>query len=172
MKFFSRINRLSACIGLLLFVGGLPVQSEEMVQRQKIGISTALQNSQVDIILPIWVDSRLVFSPSIGFSTISDVASDLRLVVMLRYNLRDGNAVPYIGARMGILTVSPKYGASESDTIVGGAIGGEYFFSKNFSAGVEGQVNAAISGDKSSRFGNPGGTNLNTSTSALMTFYF
>ena len=41
-----------------------------------------------------------------------------------------------------------------------------------FSIGVEGQVNAAISDDASSRFGNPGGTNINTATAVLAAFYF
>lgn len=66
----------------------------------------------------------------------------------------------------------PDDGDPITDYIVGLLGGGEYFFSANFSVGIEGQLNISISDENSSRFSNPKGTNVNTASVIFATIYF
>jgi hypothetical protein len=59
-----------------------------------------------------------------------------------------------------------------SDLILGPSFGGEYYFNKNFSVGIELQLNVVLSGEKSMRFSNPDGMNINTATALFATIYF
>jgi hypothetical protein len=148
-----------------------PALSQES-SHLKVGISTAIQENQLDLMFPIWVDEHVVLTPSVGVIYVSNVVTDYALGIMVRYNVGGGTAYPYVGARFGILDREYKDGGSTKDLFLGPAFGGEYFFDDHFSAGVEGQVNITLSDDASTRFGNPGGTNVNTGASALVTFYF
>lgn len=136
-----------------------------------LGIQASLQDNQTEIGLPIW-GSSFVVEPYISFASVSSVGKDLGAGALLRFNLRQGEAVPYFGFRLGVLYLSPEEGDSVTDFVLGPALGGEYFLSPNFSLGVEAQVNLAISDERSSRFGNPDGTNINTASMATATFYF
>ena len=140
---------------------------------KKFGISVALQTEQLDITFPIWPGSSIVIIPSISVVSVSDVATDFGFGLGLRYNLNTTEAVPYIGIRFAALTLIPKGGDdSFTDLVFGLFSGGEYFFSDHFSISVEAQLNYAKSDEFSNRFGNPDGTNVNTATLALATFYF
>ncbi|MCH7946690.1 MAG: hypothetical protein IIC66_02720 [candidate division Zixibacteria bacterium] len=139
---------------------------------KKFGISVALQTEQLDITFPIWPGSSIVIIPSISIVSVSDVATDFGFGLGLRYNLNTTEAVPYIGIRFVALNLLPKNGDSITDLVFGLFSGGEYFFSDHFSLSVEAQLNYAKSDEFSTRFGNPDGTNVNTATVALATFYF
>ncbi len=47
-----------------------------------------------------------------------------------------------------------------------------YFLAESFSLGVEAQLNVSLSGDGSTRFGNPGGTNINSAMGVFAAVYF
>lgn len=166
------VLKIFSCAIMIVSVLAMISVAEEPSTQSKVGLCAYLQSSQFDIAIPMWIAHRAVLVPSVGVTSIEGKASDVRVALMVRFNLGSGKAVPYVGGRVGLMWVTPKYGESTQDMIVGPAVGGEYFLDDRFSLGVEAQVNAAISGEKSSRFGNPGGTNINTATAALMTFYF
>jgi len=138
----------------------------------KIGISAALQDKQVAFNVPIWVNSSFVIAPAVQFISVSDVATDFGFGVSLRMNTREGKAVPYVGLMGGVLLLSPENGDSMTDIVIGPNFGGEYFIDDHFSFGVEFQVNISFSDERSVRFGNPDGTNINTAAVALASFYF
>jgi len=139
---------------------------------KKFGISAALQTSQLDLSFPIWPGSSVVIIPSISVVSVSDVATDIGFGLGLRYNLNTTEAVPYIGVRGAALILLPSTGDSFTDIVFGPFAGGEYFFNDHFSVSIEAQINVALSAEFSNRFGNPDGTNVNTATVALATFYF
>ena len=139
---------------------------------KKFGISVALQTEQLDLTFPIWPGSSIVIIPSISVVSVSDVATDFGFGLGLRFNLNTTESVPYIGARFAALTLIPSVGDSFTDLVFGVFAGGEHFFSDHFSVSVEAQLNYAKSDEFSTRFGNPDGTNVNTATLALATFYF
>ncbi len=139
---------------------------------KKFGISVALQTEQLDITFPIWPGSSIVIIPSISVVSVNDVATDFGFGLGLRYNLNTTEAVPYIGIRFVALNLLPKNGDAMTDLVFGLFAGGEYFFSDHFSLSVEAQLNYAKSDEFSFRFNNPDGTNVNTATVALATFYF
>jgi hypothetical protein len=135
------------------------------------GIQASLQDNHTEIGLPIW-GSSFVVEPFLSFASVSDAGKDLGVGALFRFNLKQGDAVPYFGVRVAMLYFSPEEGDSVTDFVAGPALGGEYFLSPHFSLGVEAQVNIAISDEASSRFGNPDGTNINTASMATATFYF
>ncbi len=148
-------------------------QSETQGQSQsKIGISAAVQGQQKDFLVPIWFSDRFVLTPAFYFTSASDAYSDYGFGIAMRANLRTGKAVPYVGARIGGLFYSPSGGDTQSDVLLGPLVGGEYFLADHFSLGVEAQLNFALSGRRSQRFGDPDGTILNTATVVMATFYF
>ncbi len=164
--------------GLLCLLIGLvlcalsAVAADEDYSSPKIGFAAAVQGSQFDILVPIWTNERVVVVPAVGVTSVSDAVTDWRFGILARYNLRVGRAVPYCGVRVAMLTMVPDVGDHVTDIVYGGALGGEYFFERHFSLGVEVQLNVAQSSDHSSRFANPGGTNINTATAVMASFYF
>jgi len=178
----SKGLRAAAFYAVLVSLLVSPVAAGDGQGESKIGLTASLQDNQLDILLPIWLNSRLVITPAIGGAWVSDAASDVHLGLIGRYNLKQGEAVPYLGIRFGALILMPEnrvgeFGGPEDnpsivDIILGPMVGGEYFLKEHFSVGIEAQVNIAISNEKSRRFGNPDGTNINTATAVFATFYF
>lgn len=138
----------------------------------KIGLSAAVQGEQMDVLVPIWASQNLALVPSVGFASASDAAKDLRLGLGIRGALRSGKLAPYVGARFQMFALMPDNGTTRTDWVVGPMFGGEYFFEEHFSVGVEAQLNIAFSDKYSLRFGNPDGTDVNTATTVMATFYF
>ena len=137
------------------------------------GVSASIQENQFDILFPIWTGVNNVIAPSIGAMYIEDSGTDLRLGLLDRIYFNATKTIkPFLGLRAGILLSLPKGNDNATDYIIGLLGGGEYFFSKNFSVGVEAQLNMSISDDNSSRFGNPGGINVNTATAIFATIFF
>ena len=137
------------------------------------GISAVIQDTQLDILFPLWTGSNNVIAPSIGVIYIGDSGTDLRLGLLDRIYLNViENLKPFLGGRAGVLMSFPDDGEEVTDYVFGLLGGGEYFFSDNFSVGVEAQLNLSLSDDNSGRFGNPGGTNINTATAIFASIYF
>ena len=137
------------------------------------GFSAVVNSSQADILIPIFLDNYNSISPSIGVVNASEINTDISAGIVYHHYLEySKNFSPILGLRVGGIFGSPNGGTSTSDFIVGGLAGGEYFFSKNFSVGIEVQLNLAISDNNSARFGNPGGTNFNTGSVLFGAIYF
>ena len=137
----------------------------------KRGISAQLQDDQMDILIPFrW--ERFTLAPVFSVASVSDVVIDFGVGVAYRYHLKTGKAIPYVGLRAAVFVMTPEGGDSITDYAVGPSVGGEYFLDDHFSLAVEAQVNVSFSDESSFRFGNPDGTNVNTATSIVATFYF
>lgn len=137
------------------------------------GISASINNSQADLLFPIWLGNSSTIAPGAGISGISDIYTDLNIGLVYHYYLKDNSDFsPILGGRAGAIIGIPKTGESTTDWVVGILGGGEYFLSRNFSVGIEAQFNLAFSDKLSTRFGNPGGTNFNTGSVIFATVYF
>ncbi len=137
------------------------------------GLSAGVSETQLDILVPVWTGSNNVFGPGFGVINIGGSGTDLRFGLFDRIYLNTEKDIkPYLGIRGGILLAIPEEGETETDYIAGISGGGEYFFSENFSVGVEGQLNFTFSDENSDRFGNPGETNINTGSVIFVTVYF
>ncbi len=137
------------------------------------GISASVQDAQLDISLPVWTGSNNIIAPTLGVIYMDNRGTDLRLGLIDRFFIKATEKIkPFVGLRTGALFTFPNEGENVIDYIIGVFSGGEYFFSDNFSVGVEAQLNISISDKGSSRFGNPGGVNLNTGTAIFATIYF
>ena len=141
-------------------------------QKNNVGISGSIQNSQLDFLIPIFASDKVAIAPSIGIISISDQFTDLSVGALLRYYFTKNIVSPYIGLRFGAMILSPKGGDSQTDFILGPCFGGEYYFTQHFSAGLELQLNIAKSGENSLRYNNPNGTNIGTATAFYATIYF
>jgi hypothetical protein len=148
------------------------VYADNETKKGSIGLSASLQGSQLDYIVPIWINDRIVAQPSLRAINLEQSMSDLGIGFGIRYNINGENVITYLGFRGGALILFPKGGKGIADYVTGPFFGGEYFFVDKFSAGVEAQLNVSISDDDSYRFGDPGKANLNTATSVYVTFYF
>jgi hypothetical protein len=137
-----------------------------------IGLATSLQNEQLDLIAPIWVSQRVVIAPALGIVYGESLGIDVQLGVMARYYFNNGVIAPYIGPKIGVMIFNPENGSGDIDGLAGIMLGGEYYLHPQFSVGLEGQLNVIISGDNSTRFGNPGKMNINTGSAVFATFYF
>ena len=159
---------------VLLAVSLLVISNEVFAQdnnQPKVGISALLQDTQLDILLPIWAGSKFVIAPGISFVS-TDARQDFGLGLAFRIYVRKDKAAPYFGVRFAALIFSPEFAQTTTDIIAGILAGGEYFLDKHFSFGVEAQLNSSFSDEQSNRFGNPGGVNINTGSAIFATFYF
>ncbi len=139
---------------------------------RKVGISASFQGPQLDFTVPIWVNESNVIMPSLHVVSFEKSSTEIGFGFGYRRNIRAGTTVPYAGVRLGAFILLPDDGEGMADYFGGPFLGGEYFFNDVFSAGVEAQINITKSDKKSYRFGNPGNINVNTATSAYVTFYF
>jgi len=165
-------NRLLSMTLLALIAASGPAWAQQELEHGKVGLAASLQGDQTEIMVPIWSGPTVVFAPAVRVIHVSDAVTDFGFGVLLRENLTKGKAVGYVGERGGILVRSPEEGDTTLDVVLGLAGGGEYFLSEHLSLGVEAQLNMTLSDEKSSRFGNPDGTNVNTATAAILSYYF
>jgi len=165
----KKFNLIFAAILCIVFSMSLSAQDNSRTW----GVSASIQENQFDILFPIWTGENNVIAPSIGAMYIEDSGTDLRLGLLDRIYFNATKTIkPFLGLRAGVLLSLPDGGENVADYIIGLLGGGEYFFSNHFSVGVEAQLNMSISDENSSRFGNPGGTNINTATAIFATIYF
>jgi len=154
-----------------LFLHSGSVFSQEIQKSRKFGLSAGFYNDQTDIMLPVWVSPKIVFAPSFSALWVEDGGTDLGFGIAFRFYHNINKIYPYFGARLGVLVLSPKDQDSVTDFLSGVILGGEYFLYPQFSLGIEAQVNATFSNDESSRFGNPGGMNINTGSVIIANHY-
>jgi hypothetical protein len=158
-------------VAILCIIYAMSTSAQE--NKRTWGISASIQETQLDILFPIWTGENNIIAPAIGAIYIGDSGTDLRLGLLDRifFNATE-NIKPFLGLRAGVLLAMPDDEDTVTDYVFGLLGGGEYFFSENFSVGVEAQLNMSISDENSGRFGNPGGTNINTATAIFATIYF
>jgi len=159
----------SALFFLLIHIQIVKAQEETP---RKIGLSALITTSQLDILVPIWVAEKIVLAPALSTQFVQDAGSDIGIGLVPRYYFKTEKLAPYIGGRVGAFFNIPKEGDNSTDLLLGLSFGGEYFFNRNFSLGVEAQGNFTFSGENSSRFGNPGGVNFNTGSAIIANIYF
>lgn len=145
----------------------------------KFGLSASVQSDQFGIAMPFWVGESTALVPAFQLNFAETVGLDVGVGLSLRQYLREGKVRPYLAPGFGVLIAIPDKTGSDredlpnpADFVFSFGVGGEYFFSDYFSAGVQIGLNAAVSDEDSNRYGNPGGFNLNTSSSVLVNVYF
>jgi hypothetical protein len=152
-------------------------EADEMLsfERSGVGLSASLQNNQLGILVPVWVGKKASIVPSIRFASASDLGSDLGIGLGVRLYFSEKRFSPYVVPGFAVLLAIPSGDStaeSTTDFTTGINFGGEYFLSRNFSFAVEAGIAWAISADGSERFGNPGGTVLNTAAAVVANVYF
>lgn len=155
----------------LVFVLNRASAQEQVIER-KIGLSTSLQKEQLDISIPVRTSEYFVVAPSIKILYVEDGGTDFGIGASMKYYFRNTKMAPFVIARASAIGLDPKKGHTMMDFGFGIAMGADYFFDTNFSIGLEAQVNGTISDKNSNRFGNPGGTNINTATAITASIYF
>ena len=162
------------CMLTLLF-SSLLVNAQE--EKQKIGLTASLQATQMDIMVPVWLGKNFIVAPTLNFTTVENGGTTYGFGLVPRLFLNHNQLRPYLSARIvALLTSAASNNQFEEDStldfLTGLAFGGEYFIDPQFSIGVEAQTNLTISDENSGRFGNPGGTNINTGMAVLVNVYF
>lgn len=160
-------------LALSLCLAAVPALAQED-GRQGFGISGSIQDGDLAVGLPIWASPNLKVEPVVAFSYGSDIGMDLGGGVAFRRYLAPGTTSTYVGGRVVGFFAFPDNDRIDNtvDVLLGVTLGGEHFLHRQFSLGVEAQLNVGFSDDASGRFGNPGGTVVNTGTAAYATFYF
>ncbi|MDX9773805.1 MAG: hypothetical protein RBT02_10375 [Bacteroidales bacterium] len=139
------------------------------------GLTVSIQDSDLGIMIPFFLSDRFVLAPGFQFAYASKIGTDIILGLSTKAFLRDRDKVcPYWGLKAGVCYYNPDASGTSNqiDFVLGGAVGVEYFFNQNFSIGIEPQLNFTLSDDESDRFGNPGGTGINTATMLTANIYF
>lgn len=163
----------SATTVIILMLLNPGINYAQELTHSSFGITAAVNATQGDLLFPMWTDNYNLVAPSIGLVNIEKSYTDLSLGLAYHHYFRyKENFAPFISGRVGLLLYLPASGTETSDYFAGLGGGGEYFFSSNFSIGVEAQLNFVFSGENSLRFGNPGGTNINTGTVIFASVYF
>ena len=179
MKFFFPKYQIQILI-MIFLLGISTAYSQDVSKGNSFGISALVQDSQFDILFPIPTSELVVVAPAIGFLYASEAGIDISFGMVARFYLNNNIVRPFLGARAGLIYFNPASpdgdGQSEpestTDYLVGFLAGGEYFINDSFSFGIEAQLNSTISDENSSRFGNPGGININTGAAVFATVYF
>jgi hypothetical protein len=169
-KFMS--GKILKTLFVLCILQSVVLTQNNNLKENNFGISALISGGQLDIIFPIRVTSKTIVAPSLGYVFVGDLGSDYRIGAIARFYLSDNEVSPFIGFRGGAIFGSRIRTDNMTDGIVGLLGGAEYFINRSISAGVEAQVNATFSGTNSSRFGNPGKTNVNSATAIYATIYF
>jgi len=178
MKLFSKRSAILILVvlGILFFDNSY---SQDSTETNSFGISALVQDSQFDILFPILLSKSAVLAPAVGFLYASGAGTDISFGLVGRFYLSNQIVKPFLGGRAGFILFTPASNdegqaepESTTDVSVGFLAGGEYFINDSFSFGIEAQLNATISDENSSRFGNPGGTNINTGAAVFATVYF
>jgi hypothetical protein len=126
----------------------------------------------MDFLIPIWIGSKATIAPIFGIIWIEDAGTDLHFGIASKFYFSRNDVSPFFGFRVGLLRMIPHTGDGTTDWLFGISLGGEYFFDENFSIGIEPQFNYTKSDERSTRFGNPGKSNINTAVALFASIYF
>ncbi len=167
----NHLKKSMVVIVSLIILNGYAIGQSEL-PNSGMGLSASYQNNQLDVLIPIWFSDSFVLSPSLGVVYVAGNETVIQFSLSPKFYLQKKKVSPFISLRTGVLASLPEDSDSVFDWIVGIAGGGEYFIDQYFSIGIEAQINASISDNNSAKFGNPGGTNINTATAIFATVYF
>jgi len=165
----------SKLLVVILVLIPILVSGQETTKVVSKGLTVSVQSAQTDILVPFFLSGKFILAPVFQFVQASDVGFDISFGLFAkRFFIDNRNVRPYCGLKAGLGYFNPSSSgaSSQTDFAVGGAVGVEYFFNPNFSLGIEPQLNFYFSDDESDRFGNPGGTGINTATALTMSIYF
>jgi len=140
--------------------------------KKRIGLSASIQGNDMDIVVPYWIQRKLVIGPTFGINYIQSQSTEIRIGMVLRCFKKLKRLSPYYGLRGGIVSLTQENGSDAVDSYLGLLLGGEFFFTAQFSIGVETQLNMFKSSANSYRFNNPDGVNVMTSTVIIANIYF
>jgi hypothetical protein len=166
--------RLTSFLLVLLTFYSIQSFSQESYKRT-VGLTSSFTQGDLGIQVPIFVSQSVSLAPYVSMKTISDAGSDFGVGLIPKFYINTNKLAPYFGLKFALAFYSPPSGSSARNTtdILGGmAFGGDYFFDPRFAIGVEGQINVAVSDEYSSRFNNPGGSNLNTAMAINVSIFF
>jgi len=151
-----------------LFFFTLQIDAKE--SEPSVGLSAALTGNQLDIMFPFLLKSNNVILPSIGISYQEDIGQLISASLKYRhYTGTYGGAKSFFGAGAGGLISVSDEGDTSVDILFGLSYGVEYFFSKNFSCGLEAQLNALLPDEGST---NARSMNINTATMVFISIYY
>ena len=140
--------------------------------KKRIGLSASIQNSDTDIMVPYWIRRKMIIAPTFGFVYAQSQSTEFRIGVVLRFIKKLKRLSPYYGLRTGIINLNLEGGSNSVDSYLGLLYGGEFFFTAQFSIGLEAQLNIYKSSANSNRFSNPDGINLVTCSAIVANIYF
>ncbi|RJP72938.1 MAG: hypothetical protein C4539_02360 [Ignavibacteriales bacterium] len=161
----------SILMGFLILLCLSNIFAQDEYSNQTIGLTSTLSN-QVDISVPIFLGDYISLAPTVGVSMFEENYTDWEIGIVYKNYFNRKRIAPFISIKLGALIMDRKKADGIVDGVFGGGFGGEYFFSNNFSAGIEAQLNFSISNSGSGRFGNPGNINVNTATVIFAAVYF
>jgi len=169
---YSRISYFYCLILILciFFISNLLAQRN--TRPTKFGLSAVIQDSQFDILVPFWISPKTTIAPGIRFLSISNSSKDIGIGLVPRFYFNTNKLSPFLSFKGAILIYSSEESETVNDYLLGAGLGGEYFFDPHFSVGIEAQLNFTISAETSTRFNNPGGTNINTASVIFASIYF
>lgn len=110
------------------------------------GISGAIQNSPGGITstsvigFPIWLNEQFVLAPELGFVSVENGTDQIVIGADGRFVFERDGLAPYLGPGLRLLNADPEFGDSETELVLSGFGGAEYFFSPSFSMSVEGRL--------------------------------
>jgi len=110
------------------------------------GISAAIQNSPGGITstsvigFPIWLNEQFVLAPELGFVSVENGTDQIVIGADGRFVFERDGLAPYLGPGLRLLNADPEFGDSETELVLSGFGGAEYFFSPSFSMSVEGRL--------------------------------
>jgi hypothetical protein len=167
----SYLVNFSLLIFLFVFLtANVSAQSDE--SSPSFGITASFQSGQSDFLFPILVTPLLTIAPGFGISGMKDAGNEMQFALVGKYYLYESKVAPFLGGRLGTILYTPNKGKALDDYIIGFLGGGEYFFDKNFSFGIQCEFNLGFANKNSVRFDNPGGQAYSTSTALFATVYF
>ena len=144
-------------------------------KKRCVGLAATIQQSDVGIQLPIWLNDKITLAPYISFAMVSDAGNDIGIGIIPKFYINTNKLSPYVGLKIADIIYNPPSSSSSkstNDLLLGIAFGGDYFFDPQFAIGVEAQLNYALSDDNSDRFGNPGGATVNTGMAVSASVFF
>lgn len=162
------------CSSLLLSILTLmSISFSQEVEDRKRGISSTIQENQIGIAYTYWLSSKSAILPQFSVLWVEDSGNDVNISCSIR-RFREGknDVKPFMSFGVSLMRLDIKDESIVNDYVVGLGLGAEYSVTEQLSLAIEHQLNFAISDDESSRFGNPGGLNINTGTILIATIYF
>jgi len=143
----------------------------------KFGLGAYFSNDQQGLLLPFWLTDNFALVPTLQLKYFQKQDLDFTLGLNTRHYLAVDELAVYFGFRVGSMLLFPyseeeQDKAVRSDLFAGITFGVEYFFSRNFSVGMEVQNDFYKSDERSLRFNNPGGYGFSIAPVIITIFYF